>query len=508
MMLSAAKEPALRAESGDRLLRNVVFLGGSLVVTSILTTVWTLFVPRRIGPHGMGLIVMAWSATNIFQAVGSFGMRTLLMREIAADLRRAPELLGSALIVRFASIVPFVGMTALYVRLGRFGGQQTLVLYLATGVAVCLLLMDPFMAAFQAIQRMKYLAYADVFNKSLLSVLGIGLVLSGFGATTLVALMLVAAALVLGLYVFWSRRYFTIEWQIDLARLASLVRASLPYWGYALFSMFYLWVDSAMLAVMVPTEVVGWYGGPTKLLGSLMFVPLILSTAWLPRLVAAFGESPERLKAVARLPTEQIMVLSLPVTVGAALVASPLIRFLYGPAYAESVPVFVILTLSITPTYFNWAAYQILVACKRQATWTRALAVASVVNPLLNLFLITAFQRRMGNGAIGAALSFLLTELLLVGVGAVVVRPYLHREILTGLGRSALATLGMGGVVVLVHPLGLGPQVIAGVVTFLLLGLLLRVLSDDEERQIKELLRRFRMRLLGHGPVDSGRRSA
>src|ERR1700694_5849548 len=107
-MLNAVREPVTApASSADRIFRNVVYLSGSLVATSIVTTLWTLFVPRRIGPHGMGLIVMAWSAFSIFQAVGSFGMRTLLVREIAADVRRAPRTLRSAVIVPLVSVGSF-----------------------------------------------------------------------------------------------------------------------------------------------------------------------------------------------------------------------------------------------------------------------------------------------------------------------------------------------------------------------------------------------------------------
>src|ERR1700694_397392 len=107
-MVNPAIEPApAPPSSADRIFRNVVYLSGSLVATSIMTTLWTLFVPRRIGPHGMGLIVMAWSAINIFQAGGSFGMRTLLVREIAADPRRAPRTLRSAVIVPLVSVGSF-----------------------------------------------------------------------------------------------------------------------------------------------------------------------------------------------------------------------------------------------------------------------------------------------------------------------------------------------------------------------------------------------------------------
>jgi O-antigen/teichoic acid export membrane protein len=346
---------------------------------------------------------------------------------------------------------------------------------------------------------MEYLAYGDVLNKTLLSACGIALVLLGFGATALVALMFAAAAMVLVLNFLWSRRYFAIDWELDPVRLRSLLLDSLPYWSYVMVANFYLWIGSAILAVMAPTTVVGWYGGSTKLLQTLMFAPVILSTAWLPKLVAAFEVSPARLKLIARLPTEQIMVLSLPVCVGAALIAGPLIRFLYGPEFARAVPVFVILALTVPPTYFNWLSYQILIACKRQMAWTKALAAATIVNLVLNLLLIRYSQQRLGNGAVGAAVSFLLTELLMAAIGFALVHPFVHRETLSRLGRSALAALGLAACLRLAGPVGLGAQLGAGVTCFLVLAIVFRVVTPEEVRTIQgrmgEWVRSWKQRL-------------
>lgn len=463
-------------------------------MTWILTAIWTLFVPRRIGPDGMGLIVMAWAAAAIFQAFGSLGLRTMLVREIAADPQRAPQLIGSAMWIRAVSIVPCAAITGLYLRLGHFGPEHALVLYLATGVAVCTLFFEPMLAAFQALERMQYLAYTEVVNKGLLTACGIALVLMGFKATALVALMLGAAIAVLALNLAWSRRYFAIDWRVEPSRLRSILAAALPYWSYGVFFNVYLWVDSAMLAAMTSTKVVGWYGGPVRLFGTMMFVPVILSMAWLPKLVSAFGEGPERLKLVAREPTEQIMIFALPISVGAALIAGPLVALLYGAQFAPSAPVLVILALSVAPTYFNIVANQILIACNRQMTWTKALGAACLVNPLLNLVLIRDCQQRFGNGAIGAALAFLATELLLAGIGVIIIHPFLHPQTIARLVRSAVATAGMGAVVYFLGPGGLLLQVLAGGVSFLALAFLLRVAPLDVAPGVQRALSRLELR--------------
>jgi O-antigen/teichoic acid export membrane protein len=400
-------------------------------------------------------------------------------------------LLGAGMIVRAVTLLPCVALTALYIHLGHFGGQQALVLYLATGVAACLLFLEPLQAAFQAIERMEYLAYGDVLNKALLTGCGIALVLVGFRATTLVGLMFAAVAVVLALSFRWIRPYFHIDWRVTLAEIRALIVNGLPYWTYGLFFSLYLWLDAAMLAVMTPIAVVGWYGGPTKLFGTLMFVPAILSTAWLPRLVSAFKHGPDHLKMVTRTPMEQIMILGLPASIGAALTATPLIKLLYGPAFAPAGPVFSILALAAVPTYFNIIANQILVATNRQVIWTKALALASVVNLALNFVLIRAFQDRLGNGAIGAALSLLLTELVLVGVALVVIHHYLQWQSVLRVGRSGLATLGMAVLVLAVAPFGLAIQVAGGLLSFAVLALLLRVPTPEEHREFDRLLSRL-----------------
>jgi O-antigen/teichoic acid export membrane protein/glycosyltransferase involved in cell wall biosynthesis len=467
----------LVAGVGHRVVRNIGVLTGSQLITWGLTALWTLFVPRLLGPSGMGLLVIALAASGLLSAAGGLGLRTFLVKEIAADPPRAARLLGTAVVVRAAYVVPCVAVSVAFVRLAHFTGEKAFVLYLAAAIASLLLFVDLPQAVFQAIERMEYLAYSEVLNKFVITCGGIALVLAGFGATSLVTLLLVAAAVVLILNATWSRRYVTIDWHVDMGRLTSLVRDSLPYWGYAVFLTIYQWIDSAMLAVMAPVHVVGWYGVSTRLFGTLLVVPVILYTAWLPRLVSAFTFSPENLRRVARPAIEAVTILSLPVGIGAAVIAGPMITLIYGPAYAGSIPVFAILALTVVPMYMNITMYNLLIASNRQVVWTRALAAACVINPILNLFLIRLFQHNFQNGAVGAAVSLLVTELLMVIFGLTQIHGLLQPESLAKLGRAVLATAGMAAVAAVAARWGLLAELAAGIVTFGALALILRLVD-------------------------------
>jgi O-antigen/teichoic acid export membrane protein len=471
--------------------RNLSVLATGQLITWVMTLLWTLVVPRALGPAGMGLIVTAWSITGILGIVLGLGTRNYLVREMVVDRAAAPRLLGTAIVLRVALSPLFAAAVVLYATFFTHGHEARLVLYLAAVATILTLIAEPMLAGFQAIERMEYLAYSDVINKSAQGLFGILLVVIGFRTVGITAGWMVVAALVLVLDAVWLTRHLRLELRTSFSALVSMVKNSFAYWAFGLFFMIYLWIDAAMLSVMTRPEVVGWYGVPTKLFQSLMFLPVVVSTAWLPRLVEAFGEGPRRLREAARRPLELVVVLSLPICVGTVLVARPLIDVLYGSGYANAAPVLVILGLCIPPMYLNIMLSQVLVAAKRQALWTWAMAGATVVNPVFNLVLITVTEHRYHNGAIGAALSLLCTELMIVTFGFVLVgREIFERAAFRRALGATIAAAGMWGAAYGTSGLGIVLSFGIGLTTFVLLAAVLRVARQEDVAKIRSVIRR------------------
>ena len=57
-------------------------IAGGQLLTWSMTLLWTLVVPRALGPAGMGSIVTAWSVTGILGIVLGLGTRNYLVREM------------------------------------------------------------------------------------------------------------------------------------------------------------------------------------------------------------------------------------------------------------------------------------------------------------------------------------------------------------------------------------------------------------------------------------------
>jgi O-antigen/teichoic acid export membrane protein len=249
-----------------------------------------------------------------------------------------------------------------------------------------------------------------------------------------------------------------------------------------------MWIDLLMLDRMTPIEVVGWYNVPTRLFSTLLVVPTILSVVLLPRLARAFREGSRTFAAQARPALEVTLILSLPIAIGGALVSHQAIWVLYGYQFLPAVPVLSILALCVPATYLNTMANQVLIAANRQVVWTKTMIVAAIANPLINLGLIQLAQTRWHNGALGAALALLVTEL---GMSAAAI-VFMPRVLTVGswlrVLRAAVATAGMGLVVWLVSfRWGLFVQVGTGAVTFAGLAALLRVVSHAEVAELRRL---------------------
>jgi hypothetical protein len=124
---------------------------------------------------------------------------------------------------------------------------------------------------------------------------------------------------------------------------------------------------------------------------------------------------------------------------------------------------------------------QMMIAAKRQIVWTWMMAGATLFNPAVNAVLIPLTQHRFGNGAIGAALSLLLTELAIVTAGLVVAgRGVIGLRQLRRLGLMALCSAAMWGVCFLTRGFGAAVSLAAGFLVLVLLVRILRLPTGEE----------------------------
>jgi hypothetical protein len=115
-------------------------------------------------------------------------------------------------------------------------------------------------------------------------------------------------------------------------------------------------------------------------------------------------------------------------------------------------------------------------------SWTWVMAATTVVNPLLNLAFIPAAEARYENGAIGAAVSLVLTEIVVVTAGLTIVgRLVFDRRTLGRVALGIAAAAAMWGVGREAQSLvGTVPSFAAAMITFAAIAAAVRLFSREE----------------------------
>lgn len=461
-------------------------LMGSQLTTWTLTLLLTIFLPRYLGAAGVGKLHFAtalWLVVGIFVA---FGTGTLLTKEIARLPQRASELLSAVVVIRV--IVFFFGFafTVGILHLLNYPGD-TVAVVIILGIAN---LIDQFATAFQAtlqgLERMSGFSLGNIVGKTIDTTGGILLLLSGRELYAIAALMILSTTIRCGIQFFYLKRHYPLRFAFQSSTALQLVRQGVPYLLSGLFLVCYLQMNVMIISLLISETAVGWYSAADRLFNTLLFIPTVFMMAVFPvfsRMKISDGAGLNQLMAKS---FDGLLVLGVPIGLGLTVVAGPIVRLLFGPEFTNSGPILAVLGISLIFMYQNVLLGQFLISVDRQNYWTTVMAVATILLIVLDMLLIPLAQRWWGNGAIGGALSYVITELGMVIAG---IRLLPKGTLGGGNGRFAarvgLAGCAMVAVVWSLQNYLIVIPIVAGAVVYLALALLLGVIPKSDLKRLR-----------------------
>src|SRR5581483_681389 len=187
----------------------------------------------------------------------------------------------------------------------------------------------------------------------------------------------------------------------------------------------------------------GWYSAAYRVVDGFNLIPANFTLALFPLLSRRGQADRAALGRVYARALKVLLGLGVPLCVGTALLAEPLVLFFAGPAYVpEAAWALRVLIWFLPFSFVNGVTQYVLIAVDRQRFLTVAFALATAFNLAANLVLIPTFSY------LGAALVTVLSEVVLLGpFWWAVVRHLPPVSLLAVAWRPALAALGMGLVV-------------------------------------------------------------
>jgi O-antigen/teichoic acid export membrane protein len=488
------------------IVRNAAVLLGAQPVTWSLTLVFMVVVPRSVGAAEWGEWAIGWAVSLIARAALDFGINTVLLKEVAKDRSRAQEYVGAAVAAKLILAAPMLAAVLGFSYIAGYSAHTRLILGIIAVTTAVSFVATPTVLALQALEKMHVNAIGSILTSAVVTVVAVLLV--KFFAAGMVSITLVNfGAIVVGhaLQWVWLGRSVRIRPIFRWTLMRTLLVDGLPYWASTVFLTVYVFVDGVLISIFCSPREVGWYGVASQIIATLGFLPYAVTTAVFPALTHNFRNDRGEMALLAGRSFRFLMTVGIPASVGLGLVANSLVLSIYSVPFAPAAPVLTLLALTLLPVFAATLVNGFLIATDRQVQWTWVMAGLCVVNPIINVFTIRYFHATQGNGALGAAVALLATDIA-TGAAAIWLLPAelrgAARSAIPAMLRSAGATALMAAVVWPLRYQFVPVPVLAGLATFLAAALALRVFPADEVAILMAVPRR----LLSRRRADADRR--
>lgn len=434
-----------RQVSARTLLFNTGWLVGAQVAWGVAMFVRSAVIARHVGAVAYGHWGFALAFTSFFATAADFGLSTLATRDLSRGARPGPYLgtvgaikvaLTAAVFALLVALEPLVNDSAEARALVYILGAQLLV---ASGTLIL-------QCSFRASGKMA-LEAAVTSVHAFVSVGVVAALAAGGAAVTEIAAASLAVTvvvfLVCGALALRILRPLAFEFQMELAK--ALVRETWPLGVAMLTTAVYYYFDRVIMGALGQAEELGWYTAAyAPALWSSGIVSM-LRAAFLPAQSRAYASGRQK-RALMRLYGSYSLAFGLPVAAGGFVLAEPLLVFVYGAEYAGGT--FALRVLSLTAGAMFLSSYfgSHLLVSGRQREYLAGVAIAAVVNVVLNLALIPRFSLD------GAAAATLAAETAVFAFMASRTGGMGRQEILMTAARPATAALALVGVLLAVHP--------------------------------------------------------
>ena len=371
-----------------------------------LSVAFTALAARLLGQAGLGQYALVASVLLVANVFTTFGLDTLLVREVAQSGRRAPSL-GAALWAQLG--LSAICIPAIWLGAGLLSGktpETILSLRLYSLSLLPLAFYTVFSAVLRARQRMDLFMLLSLVSGGLQAGGALFVLVSGGGLLSLAAALLAAQALAalaaLALCAPWLPGLGFLR-PAPIPALLRLLRQSWPLALLAALAVVYQRIGVVLLSLLATDSAAGSFAAAARLADAAKVVPY----AYLGALFPALSRQALHLdgdRVTHRGSSLLLPAYGLAAALALSLFAGPLAGLLYGPGYAPAVPLLRVLAWALPPYAVSALLSLEMVTSGRERPVVLATAASLGASVILYALLIPA------QGAAGAARAALAGE--------------------------------------------------------------------------------------------------
>jgi O-antigen/teichoic acid export membrane protein len=467
-----------------RLARNSAFILVARASSLIARFVVTMVLARYLGRALFGDYNYVTALVGSFEWLADFGLNQIAIREIARQRDRADEFFGSVLTLK--GFMALLTATVLVVIANTAPGgphvRTSLYLY---GISVILnFLVNTYFVLYRAFERMQYEALLVLVERGSYVLLMVVLVLRQASFVNLfwANMIGVLIKLVVGSWL-TSTRFTLPTIRLDWAMYKAYVLETLPVGIALIINSILLRVDIVLLGYLKPSEIVGIFSGPYRIVDALGVVSVVLVTVLFPTMARRAAVGSEAFRELLQKAAKVMLLLAIPVSIGLIILARPATLLVLGGEFTESAAVLRVLTPVVVPIYVNRLLNFAFISINRQSEYALITGFALILNVIIDLMLIPSL------GYWGATIGVISAECVRLLLSYWRINRQIGQlHLWHTVKRLMIPNLGMAAVLLALAPRSWPIAAVVGATAYLALILLGDTLDQDERRALRQAL--------------------
>jgi PST family polysaccharide transporter len=368
----------------------------------LIVGVW---VARYLGPGRFGLLNFAIAFTSLFGAFATLGLDGIVVRELVKFPEKRDVIVGSAFALKLIAALITFAIVIVAISIMRRGETLTIWLVALSAAGFIFQSLNVIDLLFQSRVQSKYTVYATNSAFILITFVKVGLLLT---AAPLIAfawagLGEIAFASIFLLVAYRARHMSIRAWRFRLPIMRDLLWASWPLILSGISITISMRVDQVLIGQMLNDKQVGIYSAATRIAEIWYFVPIGIAGSAFPLLIESKKQSEDLYYQRLQKLYNSLALLSVTFALIISVLAGPIIKLLYGPAYVFSAGVLSILIWSGVPVSIGCAWSNWMLLENRTRTMFSFQFIGAALNLILNLLLIPRF------GIVGSAYATLIS---------------------------------------------------------------------------------------------------
>lgn len=386
-----------------RVVENVGWLFAERVLNMAIAFAIGIYTIRYLGSEDFGILSYGISFVSLFGAVATFGLKTIVVRDIVREEAASSEILGTVLLLRLIGAAIAILTVSVAIFSLESQPQVRLIVVIVAFQLIFMAIESPMELWFESQVLSGKAGIIRIIQLVFTSVTRLILIWQKFPlvafAWTLLASSAVKAGGMIWLYVRQGKS--TKDFTVNMIRGKKMLSDSWPLILSTIAITLYMRIDQVMLGNMAGTVAVGNYAAAVRFSEVWNFIPVIICSSVFPGIIRAKQRSQREYYQKLQQLFDFMSWMAIVLAVVISFTATPMIRLALGAEYTEAGGILTIHIWSGVFIFLSVARSKWLIEENMTRFSSISTSFGAVSNILLNLLLIPRYQ---GTGAAIATL--------------------------------------------------------------------------------------------------------